>query len=91
MVDARSGLFHTSGSRNYAGNLCGADSLAVYRIRPLWHAEEFVLLFPVHLGYHFDDNSHHVFYSMAKGVSQPAVSAVRIMEGENEHRASNFV
>lgn len=91
MVDARSGLFHNSSSRNYAGNLCGADSLAVYRIRPLWHAEEFVLLFPVHLGYHFDDNSHHVFYSMAKGVSQPAVSAVRIMEGENEHRASNFV
>ena len=39
----------------------------------------------------YDDNSHHVFYSMAKGVSQPAVSAVRIMEGENEHRASNFV
>ena len=91
MVDARSGLFHTSGSRNYAGNLCGADSLAVYRIRPLWHAEEFVLLFPVHLGYHFDDNSHHIFCGVAKGVSQPAVSAVRIMEGENEHRASNFV
>lgn len=91
MVDAWSRIFHTSGSRNHAGNLCGADSLAVYRIRPLWHAEEFVLLFPVHLGHHFDDNSHHVFYSMAKGVSQPAVSAVRIMEGENEHRASNFV
>lgn len=91
MVDAWSGLFHSAGSGNHAGDLCGADSLAVYRIRPLWHAEEFVLLFPVHLGYHFDDNSHHVFYSMAKGVSQPAVSAVRIMEGENEHRASNFV
>ena len=91
MVDAWSRIFHTSGSRNHAGNLCGADSLAVYRIRPLWHAEEFVLLFPVHLGDYLNHDSHHIFCGVAKSVSQPAVSAVRIMEGENEHRASNFV